>query len=221
MSVANKRTDTATNLGKIFLDNQIDRFNKEYITGSGITLKNNEKKDIVKVIKSLQNRGILLKRTTRKITSQEGGFLNFLRPLMTAGVPLMKSVLTTLTKNGLSTGTSAADAAIQKKIYGPGRPSDLASRTTALIISNEEMNSIKIVRSLEESCLLIKGVSEKIKNETKEQKGGFLSMLLGTLAASMLGSELTGRGVITKERLEQVMVQLEQVKIFNTAPSFN
>ena len=83
------------------------------------------------------------------------------------------------------------------------------------------MNNMKIVRSLEESCLLIKGVSEKIKNETKEQKAGFLSMLLGTLAASMLGSELAGRGVITKERLEQVKVQLEQVKIFNTAPSFN
>ena len=42
-----------------------------------------------------------------------------------------------------------------------------------------------------------------------KQKGGFLSMLLGTLAASMLGSELAGRGVITKERLEQVKVQLE------------
>ena len=93
---------------------------------------------------------------------------------MTAGLPLMKRVLTTLTKNvllpfGLSTGTSAAGAAIQKKIYGPGRPSDLASRTTALIISNEEMNNMKIVRSLEESCLLIKGVCEKIKNETKRR----------------------------------------------------
>ena len=55
---------------------------------------------------------------------------------------------------------------------------------------------IKIVKSLEESGLLIKGISETIKNEAKEQKGGFLSMLLETLAASNLGSTLTGRGVI-------------------------
>ena len=67
----------------------------------GITLTNNEIKDIMKVITSLENRGILLKGTTRKITSQEGGFLNFLRPLMTAGLPLMKSVLTPLAKSVL------------------------------------------------------------------------------------------------------------------------
>ena len=81
---------------------------------------------------------------------------------MTAGLPLMKSVLTPLPKNvllplGLSTGMSAADAAIQKKIYGSG--------TTALVISNEEMEDImKIVKSLEESGLLIKGISETIEN---------------------------------------------------------
>ena len=81
---------------------------------------------------------------------------------MTAGLPLMKSVLTTLPKNvllplGLSTGMSAGDAAIQKKIYG--------SETTALVISNEEMEDImKIVKSLEESGLLIKGISETIEN---------------------------------------------------------
>ena len=62
---------------------------------------------------------------------------------------------------------------------------------TTSIISNEEMNDImKIVSSLEESGLLIKGVRETIKNEAKEQKGGFLSMLLGTLGASLLGSTL-------------------------------
>ena len=72
------------------------------------------------VIKSLENRGILLKETPRKIISQEGGFLNFLRPLM-AGLALMKSVLTPLAKLvllplELSTGMSAAEAAIQKQI---------------------------------------------------------------------------------------------------------
>ena len=55
---------------------------------------------------------------------------------------------------------------------------------------------MKIVTSLEESELLVKGNIETIKNETKEQKGGFLSMLLRTLAASLLGSALTGKGVI-------------------------
>ena len=54
--LAKKETDIARNLGKHFLDKQIDRFNKEYITGSVITLTNNEIKDIMKVIKSLENR---------------------------------------------------------------------------------------------------------------------------------------------------------------------
>ena len=76
------------------------------------------------------------------------------------------------------------------------RPSDLAKRTT-LIISNEEMNDImKIVKSLEESGLSVKGVSETIKNEAKEQKGGFLGMLLSTLGAILLGNILTGKDTI-------------------------
>ena len=82
-------------------------------------------------MKSFKKRENLLKGTTRKITSQEGGFLNVLNPLMTAELPLIKSVLSPLAKNvliplELSTGKSAADAAIQKKMYGSG--------TTALII---------------------------------------------------------------------------------------
>ena len=68
------------------------------------------------------------------------------------------------------------------------------SGDTALIISNQEMNDImKIVKSLEKSCLLIKDVSETIKNEPKEEKGGFLRMLLGTLGASLLKNILTGK----------------------------
>ena len=119
----------------------------------------------MKVIKSLENRGILLKGITTKITSQEGGFLNFLKPLMTAVLLLIKNVLTPLAKSvlillGLTAAMSATDAAIQKKIHGLG--------TTALIISNEEMeDKMKIVKSTEESRLLIKGISETIKNETR------------------------------------------------------
>ena len=71
----------------------------------------------MKEIKSSENREILLIETTRKVTSQEGGLLNFLSPLMTAGLTLMKSVLTSLAKIvllplGLSAGMSATDAAI-------------------------------------------------------------------------------------------------------------
>ena len=121
--------------------------------------------DIIKVIKSLENRRISWKEPTTKITSQEGRFLNILMPLMTAALLLIKSVLTPLAKSvlilsGLSAGISVANAAIQKTIYGSG--------TTALIISNEEMEDImKIVKSREELRLLIKGVKKKIKNEAK------------------------------------------------------
>ena len=69
----------------------------------------------------------------------------------------------------------------------------LGSGTTTLIISNDEMNDItKIVKSLEDSGVILKGVGETIQHEAKEQKGGFLSMLLGTLGASLLGNLLTG-----------------------------
>ena len=68
---------------------------------------------------------------------------------------------------------------------------------TTLIISNDEIHDIiEIVKSLEDSGLLVKGVTETVQNEVKEQKGGFLSMLLGTLGASLLGNLLTGKGAI-------------------------
>ena len=73
----------------------------------------------------------------------------------------------------------------------------MGSGNTTLIIPNEEMNDIKkIIQALEDSDILLKGVTKTIKNETKEQKGGFLSMLLGTLGASLLGNLLTGKGIL-------------------------
>ena len=100
--------------------------------------------------------------------------------------PLAKSVLISL---GLTAAASSTDAAIHKKMFG--------SRNTTLIVSNEETNDImKIVKSLEESGLLIEGVSETIKNEAKEQKGVFLGMLFGTLGASLSGNLLTGKATI-------------------------
>ena len=87
-------------------------------------------------------------------------------------VTIVKSVLIPY---GLTAAAYATDAAIHKKMFGSGRPWDLASRVTTLINSNEEMNdNMKIVKPLEESGLLIKDVTELIENETKEEKGGFL-----------------------------------------------
>ena len=123
---------------------------------------------------------------------QSGGFLGrLLGPLLKTGLPLIKHVIKPLAKTvliplGLTTAASAADAGIHKKILG--------SDSTTLIISNEKINYIiKIVQALEDFNILLKGVTETVKNETKEQKGGFLSMLLGTLGASLLGNLLTGK----------------------------
>ena len=94
---------------------------------------------------------------------------------------------------GLTAASSPIDAGVQKKIYGSG--------TTTLVISSEEVNEIiKIVQALEDLNILLKGATKTIENETKEQKGGFLSMLLGTLGASLLGDLLTknlpGKGTV-------------------------
>ena len=72
----------------------------------------------------------------------------------------------------------------------------MGSGNTTLIISNEEVNDIiKIVQDLEDFHILIEGVTKTIENETKEQKGGFLRMLLGTLRASLLENLLTRKGI--------------------------
>ena len=84
-----------------------------------------------------------------------------------------------------------------KKILGPGNHPSSAT----LIISNDEMEDIiKIAKSLEDFGLLLKGVTETVQNEVKEQKRGFLSMLFGTLRTNLLGNILTGREAIAKRR---------------------
>ena len=95
---------------------------------------------------------------------QSRGFLGrFLGPLLKTGLPLIRNVLEPLAKSvlvplGLTASTSATDAAVCMKMFGSG--------TTILIISNEVMNDVmKIIESLEESGLLIKGLRETIKNE--------------------------------------------------------
>ena len=105
-----------------------------------------------------------------------------------------------------------------KKILGSSN-----NNNTILIISNDEIKDIvKIVKSLEDSGLLFQGVRETIQNEAKEQKGGFLSTLLGTLGARLLGNILAGK---EKELLELAMEIKDKITktkwIFNAASSFN
>ena len=156
---------------------------------------------------------------------------NLLGPSLKAGLPLIRNVPKPLAKSvliplaipisiPLTAAASATDATIHKKIFALGRSSDLALRTATLIISSEEMNDImKIVKLLEESDLLKKGVSRTSKNKAKEQKGGFLSMLLGTLGASLLGNLLAGKGAIAASQGRGTM--LEWVRIYNATSSFH
>ena len=103
---------------------------------------------------------------------------------MKVALRLAKNVLTPL---GLTAAMPAIDGSRQKKIHGSG---------IKLIIEQEDMNDImKIIEALENLGFLLEGVSKTIENETKEQRGGFLSMLLGTLGASLLGNLLTGKGI--------------------------
>ena len=113
-----------------------------------------------------------LSKTQLHKIGQSGGFLDrLLGPLLKTGLLLMKNVLKPLAKSiliplGLTSAASATDAAIHKKLFG--------THTTKLIISNEEISDImKVVKSLEESGLLIKGVIKTIKNEAKSKKEDF------------------------------------------------
>ena len=125
---------------------------------------------------------------------QKGGLLRFLIPLLKSGLPLLKSVVKPLSMLGLTAAASATDAAINKK-------NTWIWKSLTLIIYNDDKHDLlKIVKSLEDSGILLNGITETVKNKVKKQKGGFLSMLLGTLGASLLGDLLrknfSGRGVI-------------------------
>ena len=107
-------------------------------------------------------------------------------PLMKVAAPLAKNILAPLRKTAAA---SAIDVRIQKETNGSG--------TTTLTTSNKEINDImKILQALEDSIILLKGVTKTIKNETKEQKGEFLAMLLSALGASFLGNILAGKGIV-------------------------
>ena len=134
----------------------------------------------------------LSKAQIKKLIQSEGFLGKLLSklagPLMKVVMPLAKNVLEPL---GLTAAMSAIDGGIQKKMRGDG---------IKLVIEQEDMNDIiKIIETLENSGILLKGVTKTIEIESREQRGGFLRMLLGTLGASLLGNLLTGgKGTVYK-----------------------
>ena len=190
-------TDVVLRISSSMVGNSNDNTNIPH----ELLLTNRQVANILKAFANHSLTDIKLSKTQLSKMIQSGGFLGkLLGPLLKTGLPLMKSVIKSLAKSvliplGLTAAASAADAGIHKKILGSGH------NNTTLIISNDEMDDIlKIVKSLKNSGVLLKGVSETIQHEAKEQRGGFLSMLLGTLGASLLGDVLSkglfGSGVI-------------------------
>ena len=161
-----------------------------------LLLTNRQVTNLRKAFASYLSTDIKLSKTQLSKMLQSGGFIGkLLGPLLKIRLPLTKNVLKSLAKSvliplGLTAAADAADAGISKKILGSDH------QNTTLIMSNDEMEDImKIVKSLEDSSLSLKGVGETIQNEAKEQKGRFLSMLLCTLGASLLGNVLAGKGM--------------------------
>ena len=167
----------------------IKNFNKDE-TPHELLLTTRQNTKLCNAINNNSAIDIKLSEAQIKKLIQSGGFLGKLLsklagPLMKVAMPLAKNVLAPL---GLTTAMSAIDGSIQKKLHGSG---------VKLIIEEEDMQDIiKIIKELENSDILLKGVSKTIENEIKKQRGRFLSMLLGTLGASLLGNFLTGKGIM-------------------------
>ena len=166
-AVKNKKGTTLRTNDKMFNGNNLPR-ELLLTTRQTIKLKN--------AIESNMSTDTNLSQAQISKIIQSGGFLGkLLSPLLKIGLPLTKNVIKLLAKSvlislGLTAAASAADARIQKK-----KIKKLGSGTTTLIISNEEMNDIiKIVQVVEDSNILLKGVTKTIKNETKEKRRLFI-----------------------------------------------
>ena len=225
-SATKNETNVVLRLSSNMIGNSDDNTNFPH----ELLLTNRQVANLRKTFAKYTSTDIKLSKTQLSKMMQSGGFLGrHLDPLLRTGLPLMKSVINPLAKSalvplGLTAAASAADARIHKRILGSGH-----NNNTILIISNDEMDDIlKIVKSLEDSGVLLKGVRATIQNEAKEQRGGFLSMLLGTLGASLLGDLLTkhlsGKGVI---RAGEGAIragygsQRSSLKNFDSTASFN
>ena len=178
---------------------QLNKFKKAAKSNEGLGIKNFNKderphelllttRQNTKLRNAINNNlttDIKLSKAQLKNLIQSGGFLEKLLsklagPLMRVAMTLAKNVLAPL---GLTAAMSTIDGSIQKKIHVSGEAKGAGVK---LIIEQEDMKDImKIIKALENSGILLKGVSKAIKNETKEQRDGFLSMLLGTLGASL------------------------------------
>ena len=174
--------------------NMIGDFNDKGNFPHELLLTNRQVSSIRKAFANNSSVDIKFSKAQLSKMIQSGKFLGkLLGPLLKTELPLMKSVITALAKSvliplGLTAAASAADAGIHKKILGSGN-------NTTLIISNKYMDDlIKIVKSREDTGLILKEITESVQNEIKEQKGVFLSMLLGTSGAILLGNLLTGKG---------------------------
>ena len=173
---SNMISDDETNfLHKLLLTNrQVSNLRKAFVDKSSTDIK-------------------LSKNQISKLIQSRGFLGRLLCPLLKTGLPLIKKVIKPLVKSvliplGLTAAASVAAAGIHNKLLGSGR--------TTLIISNDQMKDIiKKVKFLEDLCLLLEGVSQAIQNEAKEKRGGFLSMLLGTLGPDLLGNILAGKGI--------------------------
>ena len=181
-SAIKNETDVVLRLSSNLIGNSSDNNNFPH----ELLLTNRQVANICKAFANHLSTDIKFSKAQLSKMIQSGGFLGKpLGPLLRTGLPLMKSVIKPLAKSvlipfGLTAAASAADAGIHKKILGSGH-----NNNTILIISND---------------VLLKDASETIQNEAKEQRGGFLSVLLGTLGASLLGDILpkgfSGKGVI-------------------------
>ena len=184
-------TDVVLRISSDMVSNSNDNTNFPH----ELLLTNRQVANICKAFANHSSIDIKLSKSQLSKMIQSGGFLGNLLgklagPLMKVAISLAKNLLA---PSGLSAAMSAIDGSIKKKMFGSG--------ATTLIISNDEMSDIlKIAKSLENSGVLLKGVSETFQHEAKEQRGGLLSMLLGTLGASLLGDVLSkglsGKGVI-------------------------
>ena len=195
-SAIKNENDVVLRTSSNMVGNSNDNFPQELL------LTNRQVENIRKAFANHLSSDIKLSKTQLPKMIQSGEFLGrLLGPLLKTGLPLMKSVIKPLAKSvlillGLTAAASAADTGIHKKILGSGYKNN-----TTLIISKDEMDDIlKIVKSLQDSGVSLKGVSKTMQHQAKEQRGGFLSMLLGTLGASLLGNilskGLSGKGII-------------------------
>ena len=188
-SAIKNETDVVLRLSSNMISNFDDKINFPH----DLLLTNREAANLRKAFANNLSTDIKLWKTQLSKMIQSGRLLGrLLSTLLKTGLPLMRNVIKPLAKSvliplRLTAATSAADAGIHKTI--------LRSGTTILMISNDEMEDIvKIVKSVEDSGLLLKGVSETIQNEAKEQRQGLISMLLGTLGATLLRNIFASKG---------------------------